>query len=235
MSTSGSYPSLFDPGEVAILRSYFGLRPRKVDPPLADLYELQESEHPEEPTLPSAPCPRSLRRPVRLRRVDESACVNDLSHAVAKICLSGIQHELPQWYPPDESGPHGRYRFEQPKRLRPLRPLRVLGINWAFSAPGFDWPEVYYSTHIPGLGRYVVTASIDSPETHFVNDFAIGWFRDAEDPATGSRRIIGRWWRTLANEYSQGAWEEAHGGLIDERDAWSMRRRVWPDADEDVD
>ena len=52
---------------------------------------------------------------------------------------------------------HGRNKGA---RLR-FNPKLLFSINWATSGPGFEWPEAYYVTYIPGLEKYVFTASRD--------------------------------------------------------------------------
>ena len=81
----------YDLGEVAILRAYFGLRPRPGDPTLESLYEESGDGVFDQGEEQRA-------GPIRLRRVDPMIdAVNDLSHAVARICLSNAQDRLPQW------------------------------------------------------------------------------------------------------------------------------------------
>lgn len=220
----------FDPGEISILRAYFRLPLRNSDPPLKTLYVEPDEE---DAVAPEKRIPRRLRRPIRLVPCDNYGnVVSDLNHAVARICLSEIQRELPQWIDDSLDVPmYGRYRFETPKRMAPLRPELLLEINW--SASGLSWPELYCVTHIPAFHRYVVTLSTDSTENWGVNDFALGWFDDGEGVIPGSNRIILRWWRRLRDGSDQTAWEEARGYAINEDDAWDMRRRVWPDADDD--
>jgi hypothetical protein len=81
----------YDLGEVAILRAYFGLRPRPGDPTLESLYEESGDEVFDQDHEQRA-------GPIRLRRVGPvTDAVNDLSQAVARICLSDAQERLPQW------------------------------------------------------------------------------------------------------------------------------------------
>jgi hypothetical protein len=214
----------YDPGEVAILRAYFGLRARPGDPSLESLYEAPGEGASDQDS-------DGRTGPIRLKRVDPGveAC-NDLSHAVARICLSSVQDRLPQWgyVTKDDQVVVARHSFPVPDRtFTPLNPQRVLCINWADSGPGFSWPEDYFVTLLPGFGRYVVTASADSTDSYGVLDFAIGWFRSSVDPVVGSRRVLTRWWRTARS--SEGSpWAYLFNtGLIDEDEANRMRRSVW--------
>lgn len=222
----------FDAGEISILRAYFRLPLRKSDPPLKTLYVEPDEE---DAVAPEKRVPQRLRRPIRLVTCDSYGnVVSDLNHAVARICLSDVQRELPQWIDQSLDVPiYGRYRFETPKRAAPLRPEPLLKINWATSGFGVSWPELYCMTHIPQFRRCVVTLSTDSTDSWGVNDFALGWFDDGEGVIPASKRIILRWWRRLRDGSDQGAWEEASGYAIDEDEAWDMRHRVWPDADDD--
>lgn len=228
----GSQLTLFDGGEISILRAYFGLRLRKTDPPLESLYAEPDEDH---WVAPHRRIPKHLRQPVRLLRCgNDGGPVTDLNHAVARICLSDVQQDLPQWVDESLGRPiYGRYRFETPKRTHPPQPKWLLEINWATSGFGVPWRELYCVTHIPTFKRNVVTVSLDSTDSWGVTDFALGWFPDRQDEIAGSRRTIIRWWRRIIDNSDQTAWEEARGYAIDEDEAWSMRRRVWPHADDD--
>jgi hypothetical protein len=214
----------YDLGEVAILRAYFGLRLRPDDPSLNSLFE-----EPGEGVFDQDGDARP--GPIRLRRVDPGvkAC-NDLSHAVARICLSSVQDRLPQWgyCIKDDQVVVTRHSFPGPDRtFTPLNPQRVLCINWADSGPGFSWPEDYFVTLLPGFNRYVVTASSDSTDSYGVLDFAIGWFRSSVDRLVGSRRVLTRWWR-LARGCEGSPWAYLFNeGLIGQEDAYRMRQAVW--------
>ncbi|HQR21773.1 MAG TPA: hypothetical protein PLZ79_07810 [Burkholderiales bacterium] len=214
----------FDPGEVAILRAYFGLARRACDPQLDTLYEQPVDDG-------SAEDVNAAAGPIRLRRVEPGIdAVTDLTHAVARICLSTVQERLPQWcaFRGDEEVVVGRRRFHGPDRtFTPLNPQRLVCINWADSAPGFSWPEDYFVTLLPGFGRYVVTASRDSTDVYGVLDIAIGWFRAAEGIETGSRRILRRWWRSC-REAGGSRWADVFNeGLLNAADADHLKRAVW--------
>jgi len=53
-----------------------------------------------------------------------------------------------------------RHKRHPDARL-PFNPQLLFGINWATSGPGFEWPEDYRVTYIPGLEKYIFTASRD--------------------------------------------------------------------------
>src|SRR5262245_20006583 len=126
----------YDPGEVVILRKYFRLAGRRGDPEIASLYAPeQDAEQIDDAT--------ELRGgPIRLCKVDSSLeAVNDVSHAVARLCLSSVQDRLPQWgyFTKDDREVVTRHAFDAPDRtLTPLNPQRLVCINWADSGPGFS-------------------------------------------------------------------------------------------------
>lgn len=217
----------YDAGEIAILRAYFGLRPRAGEPPLVELYEQpRDGEGEATPRI----------GPIRLRHVRGEAPVCDLSEAVGRLCLASVQEHLPQWASCSADGDLllARKPFGGPDRtFTPLEPARLLCINWADSGPGFSWPEDYFVTLLPGFGRYVVTASADSTDSYGVTDFALGWFRASEDRLAGSERLLLRWWRRAASSDS-GPWAYLFDtGLIDAEEAYRLRRCVWADSDDE--
>jgi len=219
----------YEAGEIAILRAYFGLKQRPEDLSLAELYEVPSDE------AAGADLDAPRVGPIRLRHVEATEQVSELNEAVARICLAEVQDRLPQWWSSSEERGVviGRARFAAPERtFTPLHPERLLCINWADSGPGFSWPEDYYVTLLPGFGRYVLTASADSPDTYGVTDFALGWFRASEDRIAGSKRLLVRWWRETAR-HDGGPWAYLFNeGLIDVKEAYRMRKRVWGDREE---
>ena len=81
----------YEAGEIAILRAYFGLKPRPGDAPLAELYEAPVDENADaDPDAPRV-------GPIRLRHLQAGEPVNELNEAVARICLAEVQDRLPQW------------------------------------------------------------------------------------------------------------------------------------------
>ena len=222
----------FEKGEIAILRAWFGMKPRWFDPPLDSLYT-------EAPTTvlyrgEEDDGKFDVKGPVRLHRF-ESCDVTELDNAVARICLTEIQHRLPQWSCGREDGiVFARPPIERGDRLlTPLQPQRLMCINWADSGPGFSWPEEYHVTWLPGFDRHVVTASVDSPDVHGVTDWAIGWLSGKADLLKSSKRLIARWWRTQRDN-GQGRWEYLFdAGLISEEEAERMGDRVWRGCEEE--
>lgn len=103
------------------------------------------------------------------------SCQFDIPHAVARLALSRIQKDLPQWA--SCGGGEillGRDIHPHHVRKMELRPHHLFSINWADSAPGISWPEVYHLTLLSGFNRYVITASADSDDAYGVTDFALG-------------------------------------------------------------
>jgi hypothetical protein len=45
-----------------------------------------------------------------------------------------------------------RHRRHKEARLN-FNPQLLFSINWATSGPGFEWPEAYYVTYVPGLEK----------------------------------------------------------------------------------
>ena len=214
--------NIFEVGEAAILRAYFDLKRRRGDPPLKSLYTDDEDAE----------------GPIRLWRcVREDSPVSALANAVARICLAGVQDRLPQWALIDSNGHEllGRQEFGHEPRLEALEPEPLLCINWADSAPGFSWPEEYRVTYVPGFDRYVVTASVDSPDAYGVTDFAIGFLGREVDYDAGCRQAVQTWWQ--GRQILGGSpWEYVFDeGQIDELTALRLRHAVWPDETEDPD
>ncbi|MBK9246091.1 MAG: hypothetical protein IPM30_14855 [Burkholderiales bacterium] len=222
----------FEKGEVAILRAYFAMRPRWFDPPLESLYTeapasvVYRGEDDEDKFL--------IKGPIRLHRLKEESDITELQNAVARICLTEIQDRLPQWSCGKEDGiVMARPPIERGDRLlTPLKPQHLMCINWADSGPGFSWPEEYHVTYLPGFDRYVVTASVDSPDVHGVTDWAIGWFSGKADVLRSSKRLVARWWRNQRDN-GQGRWAYLFdAGLISVEEAEQMGDRVWRGAEE---
>jgi hypothetical protein len=213
---------IFEAGEAAILRVYFGLKRRRGDAPLKSLYTDDEVSD----------------GPIRLwRSVREDPPVSAMANAVARICLAGLQDRLPQWATFDSNGKEwlGRQEFGHEPRLSALQPAQLLCINWADSGPGFSWPEEYCVTYVPGFARYVVTASVDSTDSYGVTDLAIGSFGQEEDFDAGCQRVVREWWQ-LSRSMSGGAWQYVFDeGLIDEKTALRLRHAVWPEETDDPD
>lgn len=95
----------------------------------------------------------------RAYRAQRSPSLRSCSTAFRAACRSGPRF---RW----GGGILGRKPFQRAlegPEARP-EPELVCCINWADSGPGYSWPESYYVTYLPGLEKYIVTASLDSPD-----------------------------------------------------------------------
>ncbi len=159
-----------------------------------------------------------------------------MRNAVARIALSVIQNRLPQCGVFDGEGglTLTRGRFPRPPRDVVTLPQHLFMINWADTAPGISWPEVYHATYIPGYARYVVTASFDGTDMHGVTELAIGFFDGDRQPVDGSADVIKEWWRYLMSESCQDRWAYVWDeGLIDSGVANSCADEVWAEETDD--
>ena len=159
---------------------------------------------------------------------------NVLENAVARIALSPVQCELPQWAAYDSKLTIlGRTIREFPERDATSRPLLLFGINWATSGPGFSWPEDYYVTWIPHYDRYIVTGSSDSCDVHGFEDIAIDSFKGSQgkgDDSETIKEIITGYWAEKSEV--QMAWEDYwRCGAVDSETAWQWRGEVWPEGE----
>ena len=158
---------------------------------------------------------------------------NALPNAVARICLTNVQDNLPQWasIKDDEVTLARKVKrtTELPSRI--LLPQHLFTINWANSAPGLSWPEAYYVTYLPGWDVHIVTASQDSDEIYGYEDFAIGWFKGKEDPVEGSKDILISYWGNLSREFCQERWEELFDISAGDPEGWADK--IWAREDED--
>ncbi len=153
-----------------------------------------------------------------------------LEATVAQIALAVIQDRLPQcasmW-----KGEFTLFRkkFARPSRSVVMLPQHLFTINWADSAPGISWPEAYNVTYIPDFDRYVVTASMDSPDMWGVTDLAIGHFATEMTILEGSKMVITGWWQEQCGDYEQGRWAYVwQEGIIDMATAEEWGDSVWP-------
>lgn len=206
----------FYPVEHAILCDYFRIkRP-------AALRDLEIVDYDEEPRGPDDPI---LVVEASEYYWQEFAVPN----AVARLLLSRVQRNLPQWASYKDGVPTWA-RKHWPARGGAVQvlPRRLLEINWADSGPGFSWPEAYHATFLPGYERWVVTASADTDEVYGYEDIAIGHFRSGVPVRDGSRKLIKRWWRRRKREDQQAAWVDVWAkGLISEDEALDWRDAVW--------
>jgi hypothetical protein len=216
--------SMYAPIEQAILAEYFQIKLPDID----DDLDLWESD-------PRRPDAIHLEPDCWKSREDNPAIAN----AVARIALARVQTTLPQFavcYP-------DKIELARDISPAPCRPVEMLSrhlftIDWAMSAPGISWPEAYYLTWLPGIDRWLVTASRDSPEVGGYCDTALGHFEDQPDPVDGAGRTIGGYWCDLMTEYDQQPWECFFAaGIVDYDTALGWASEVWktpePDLEED--
>ena len=161
------------------------------------------------------------------------AMASPLQIAVARVLLNPIQASLPQWAAVRESGEVLLNRKEiqrHPQAVRlTLEPRLVCCINWADSGPGYSWPESYHVTYIPGLERFIVTASRDGADAFGCADHALGWGSAAEGELLVAKRIIQGFWEHQRNEWDQERWAYLFDdGLIDSATADAWAEEIWP-------
>jgi hypothetical protein len=161
------------------------------------------------------------------------AMASPLQIAVARVLLNPIQGSLPQWAAVRESGEVLLSRKEiqrHPQAVRlTLDPQLVCCINWADSGPGYSWPESYHVTYIPGLEKFIVTASRDGADAFGCADHALGWGSAAEGELLVAKRIIQGFWEHQRNEWDQECWAYLFDeGLINETTANSWAEEIWP-------
>ena len=156
-----------------------------------------------------------------------------LANAVARICLSNVQENLPQWasFTDDELKLARTVKPQDELPSRILLPQHLFTIDWANTAPGLCWPEAYYVTHLPGWDVHVVTASQDSDEIYGYEDFAIGWFDGEADDVKGAKDVLINYWRNLHDEFDQQRWEELFGISSGDPEGWA--NEIWPSEGEE--
>ena len=91
----------------------------------------------------------------------------ELDSEVASIVLNTMQDRLPnyRWY--DEEGNLKSVRGKKVLKQRKIQllPIHLFSINWAYSAPGLDWPESYSVTYFPSHNVRIVTTSSDQSQS----------------------------------------------------------------------
>ena len=149
---------------------------------------------------------------------------------MAQILLHHVQDSLPQWAAvKDGELLLNRRRHRRHKDgLLPFRPQSLFSINWATSGPGFEWPEQYRVTYLPGFNKYVFTASRDGDDMWGCADHAIGVADKQGDIREAARKAITAYWRAQADGGGQQRWEcLLDEGLIDGRAAMAWAAEVW--------
>ena len=142
--------------------------------------------------------PASFQELYDTMEVPTNAEPDRLQIAVAQILLHHVQDGLPQWAAITKDGElvtnrsrHGRHKDA---RLR-FNPKLLFSINWATSGPGFEWPEAYYVTYVPGLEKYVFTASRDGDDAGGCADHAIGSADETDGLQEAARKVLTSYWK----------------------------------------
>jgi hypothetical protein len=185
--------------------------------------------------LPEAPEDHQLDlwKPVRdvvSLHPDESDDLNlrkAANNALARMLLSGYEGTLPAYLWSAGGVVHstrpdvGRKRFKTEL---------LFGINWASSAPGVSWPEMYHLSWLPVFDRWVVVASRDTDEVDGYCDRVLDHFADCDEPVSEAAKVIERYWAGLL-EYEQERFEEVTDtGSISDVD--EIADRVWGNCNE---
>ena len=98
-----------------------------------------------------------------------------MDSTVASILLETKKNHLPnyRWYDKEGNLKSVRGKKELKQRKIQLLPIHLFTINWAYSAPGLDWPESYSVTYVPIHNVRIVTMSSDSTDSYGHTDLAI--------------------------------------------------------------
>ena len=168
--------------------------------------------------------------------VPTDAIPDRLQIAVAQILLHHLQDSLPQWAAITKDGKlvtnRKRHTRHKDARLQ-FTPRLLFSINWATSGPGFEWPEAYHVTYVPGLEKYVFTASRDGADALGCEDHAIGVADKDDDVAEAARKALTLYWRAQADGWDQRRWQSCIGeGLVDDWAAIAWADDVWPEDNE---
>ena len=126
---------------------------------------------------------------IEVPAADETDGISRLEIAVAQILLHQAQDSLPQWTTiKDGELLRNRRRHQRHKGgLLPFHPQRLFSINWATSGPGYDWPEEYRVTYLPGFNKYVFTLTRGRSLgccNLLVGNGAIWWFDTGTTPSS---------------------------------------------------
>ena len=186
-----------------------------------------------------------IRRPDRLKDIDiyeparsgvyvrrgEYSSEYDIANAVARLCLTRVQDQLPVWSGVNSEGEFvvARNYSRSEVAMVNFHPQHLFTLNWADSGPGFSWPEAYFLVWLPVFERYVVTASQDSPDCYGFEDIAIGWQFFDEDRVGLARDIILANWGSVHKPHSEEGWAYLFAsGIVSESEAESWRDVIWP-------
>ena len=167
--------------------------------------------HPVEHALRDAPADLAQPASGAWIGIDPELADYGVSNAVARLCLGAIQQRLPQWgcTRADGSVVFGREFYARSAREVEAKPVFLMMIGGtqcgADSGPGISWPMSCHATWIPGVARWVVTASADGTDLWGCADIAIGSFRGT-DICAGAGRVIRRDWRRDWTGVGQAPW-----------------------------
>ena len=137
--------------------------------------------------------PASFQQLFDTMEVSTNAEPDRLQIAVAQILLHHVQDSLPQWAAITRDGElvTNRRRFARHKDARlQFNPRLLFEINWATSGPGYEWPEAYHVTYVPGLEIYIFTASRDGDDAFGCADHAIGTADKSDDLHQAARKVL---------------------------------------------
>ncbi len=208
---------LFDRVELAILHDYFGI------PRPAALRRVTEDE------LCGLDLDTDDSALIRLAGRPRAGDAKPLQDAVARLVLSGIQEQLPQWAVGGEDGwLVGRRPRRAARRVEETLTVRLFSINWATSGFACDWPEVYHAARVPWFDRWVVTLSTDTSDGYGTTDLAIGHFADGEPWEDAVRRILVAWWREGAEAGGERFESIEDACAIDDAVVEAWAEEVWP-------
>ena len=83
-------------------------------------------------------------------------------------------------------------------------------------------------TYVPGLEKYIFTASRDGADALGCEDHAIGAADRTDDLQRAAKKVLTSYWRHQVDEWEQGRWESCiQEGLIDDRTANAWAEAVW--------
>ena len=175
--------------------------------------------------------PASFQQLFDTMEVSTNAEPDRLQIAVAQILLHHVQDSLPQWAAVTSDGEPvtNRRRHARHKEARlQFNPRLLFEINWATSGPGFEWPEAYHVTYVPGLEKYIFTASRDGADALGCEDHAIGAADRTDDLQRAAKKVLTSYWRHQVDQWDQGRWESCiQEGLIEARTANAWAEAVW--------
>ena len=175
--------------------------------------------------------PASFQQFFDTMEVSTNAWPDRLQIAVAQILLHHVQDSLPQWAAITRGGElvtnRRRHARHKDARLR-FNPRLLFEINWATNGPGYEWPEAYHVTHVPGFKKYIFTASRDGDDAFGCADHAIGAADKSDDLQQAAKKVLTSYWQEQADGWDQRRWESCiREGLIHDRTASAWAEAVW--------